>query len=294
MSGPAKLESNPEILLKKRKNADRQRVEKQEQARRRAVERRKKAFNTKKSGKFVRAETIVARKLASEREKQRVKRIERFERLHPSEEENETLLLVVRIQNPHMGKVPFKAQKVLNALRLKNVNDGTFVKLNEKIRPLLKFVNPYVVVGNPSLATVRSLVQKRATVKVGLNENENENKEQGEVIAPAGYDSAEVEGTDYKIIALNDNNLIEEKLGHIGVICQEDIIHEIYRLGDSFREVVQFMEPFHLKEPVFGWNSLSKFKRMQLEEKNKNSQVSAKANADLNEVDIDKYIAEQI
>lgn len=286
------METNPEILLKKRKNADRLRVEKQEQARRRAEDRRIKKSSDLKNSKFLRAESIVAKRLASDREFERVERIERYERLHSEEVDSDAdrLLLVVRIERSHMGKIPLKAKKVLDVLRLNKTHNATFLKLNAKVKPLLKLINPYVVVGTPSLATVRSLIQKRATVKLPLKEGE----EARAPINPAGDESAEVEGKDYKIVALNDNNLIEENLGDYGVICTEDIIHEIYKTGDSFIECVKFMEPFHLKEPVSGWGSLSKLHRLERSEKTKSSRVSSKANAPLNEVDIDAYIAEQI
>lgn len=289
------METNPEILLKKRKNADRVRVEKQEQARRRADDRRLKKTSALKNDKFMRAESIVAKRLATDREQERVNRIERYERLHgdedSEEDQSDRLLLVVRIERSHMGKIPVKSQKVLEVLRLTKVHNATFLKLNSKVRPLLKLINPYVVVGTPSLSTVRSLIQKRATVKLTIKGDEAPSAP----INPAGIESGiEVEGEDFKIVALNDNNLIEEKLADYGVICTEDIIHEIFKMGESFLEVVKFMEPFHLKEPVNGWSALSKLQRIERSEKTKKSQVSPKANAPLNEVDIDAYIAEQI
>ncbi|ODQ49205.1 hypothetical protein PICMEDRAFT_19010, partial [Pichia membranifaciens NRRL Y-2026] len=277
-----KLDSNPEILLKKRKNADRLRIEKQQQAKRRAEERQKQQSAKKSNNKFVRAETIVARRLATDREKERIKRVTKWDKAYYKDEqteksknkdEEERLLFVVRISNPHMGDIPPRARKVLTILRLQKVNQGTFVRLNKKVEPLLHLINPYVVVGTPSLATVRNLIQKRATeTENGFNE------------------SKPVEGHDYRIIALNDNNLIEEKLGDSGVICTEDIIFEIYKLGDAFLECVKFLEPFTLKEPVTGWGPLSKLQRLEKKEESKSYQASSKRNAPLNEVDIDKFI----
>lgn len=294
---PNKLNSNPEILLKKRKNADRLRVEKQQQAKRRAEERLKKQNAKKSNDKFVRAESIVARKLATDREKERIKRISKWDKLHfPKKDENnattnedERLLFVFRIPNPHMGEIPIRARKVLNILRLKKANQGTFVRLNKKVEPLLHLINPYVVVGTPTLSTVRSLIQKRATVKVDIEDEEDKTVEKKE-----GEEDKLIEGHDFKIIPLNDNNLIEEKLGEFGVICTEDIIFEIFKLGDSFLECAKFLEPFTLKEPVTGWGPLSKLQRLEQKEESKKHQVSAKRNAPLNEVDIDAFIQEQI
>lgn len=288
-----KLNSNPEILLKKRKNADRLRIEKQQQAKRRAEERAKKQSERKAAQKFIRAESIVARKLASKQEKERVQRVAKYDKLNYKEtaatDDKERLLFVFRITKPHMGEIPLRARKVLNILRLKKVNQGVFVRLNAKVEPLLHLINPYVVVGTPTLATVRQLIQKHATVKVPITSEEDKTVEKDESKA-----KKQIEGHDYKIVPLNDNNLIEERLGETGVICTEDIIFEIYKMGDAFLECVKFLEPFTLKAPVSGWGPLSKLKRLEKKEESKNYTVSPKRNAPLNEVDIDTFIAEQI
>lgn len=302
-----KLNSNPEILLKKRKNADRLRIEKQQQAKRRAEERERKQHSKRSNNKFVRAETIVARKLATDRERERIKRVSRFDKINyqnnddiknnKSNDENERLLFVVRITNPHMGSIPSRARKILNILRLNKVNQGTFVRLNEKVEPLLHLINPYVVVGTPSLSTVRNLIQKRATVKVDIIDESDKTVEKTSNDTEGQNEEGEpkvIEGYDYKIIPLNDNNLIEEKLGDYGVICTEDIIFEIYKLGDAFLECNKFLEPFTLKEPVTGWGPLSKLERIEKKEESKLYKASSKRNAPLNEVDIDKFIEDQI
>lgn len=286
------LNSNPEILLKKRKDADRLRVEKQQQAKRRAEERLKKQQSKRSGQKFLRAETIVARKLASEREKVRIKRVSKYDKQYFNEdtkEGEERLLFVFRISKPHMGEIPSRARKVLNILRLRKANQGTFVRLNKKVEPLLHLINPYVVVGTPSLATVRDLIQKRATVRIEITKDEDRTVEKKD-----GDETKSVEGADYKIIPLNDNNLIEDKLGEHGVICTEDIIFEIFKLGDAFLECCKFLEPFTLKEPVSGWGALSKLQRIEQKEESNKYKVSAKRNAPLNEVDIDTFISEQI
>lgn len=286
------LNSNPEILLKKRKDADRLRVEKQQQAKRRAEERLKKQQSKRSGQKFLRAETIVARKLASEREKVRIKRVSKYDKQYFNEdtkEGEERLLFVFRISKPHMGEIPSRARKVMNILRLRKANQGTFVRLNKKVEPLLHLINPYVVVGTPSLATVRDLIQKRATVRIEITKDEDRTVEKKD-----GDETKSVEGADYKIIPLNDNNLIEDRLGEHGVICTEDIIFEIFKLGDAFLECCKFLEPFTLKEPVSGWGALSKLQRIEQKEESNKYKVSAKRNAPLNEVDIDTFISEQI
>ena len=60
------LNSTPEILLRKRRNADRIRLEKQELARKKLASQNK--LKSAKKNRFIRAETIVANTLATERE----------------------------------------------------------------------------------------------------------------------------------------------------------------------------------------------------------------------------------
>ncbi|KAH3669302.1 hypothetical protein OGAPHI_001423 [Ogataea philodendri] len=268
MAEATKLNTNPEVLLKKRKNADRLRIEKQEQARKRLEEQRKRR-QQKRKAKFIRAETLVAKHRASEREQYRVKRVSQHERLSAKDTDDteERLLFVVRIPGPHGAKVPSAARKVLDLLRLEHVYTGTFVKLNSTVAPLLKLTSPYLSIGTPSLATVRNLIQKRASVTI---------QEDGQS----------------KQVKLDDNNLIEDRLGDHGIICVEDIIHEIASLGDSFKQCVGFLDPFKLSAPVHGWSPLSKLKRLELREEK--SKVNNAGSAPLEEVDIDQFVSEQI
>merc|ERR1719198_2319377 len=59
-----------------------------------------------------------------------------------------------------------KPRKVLQLLRLRQINNGVFLKVNKPILQMLKLVQPYVTYGYPSLKTVRELVYKRGYGKV--------------------------------------------------------------------------------------------------------------------------------
>lgn len=41
---------------------------------------------------------------------------------------------------------------------------------------------------------------------------------------------------DKQRIALTDNQIIEEQLGKFGIICMEDLIHEIVTVGPNFKQ----------------------------------------------------------
>lgn len=89
---------------------------------------------------------------------------------------------------------------------------------------MLKIVEPFVTYGYPNLKTVRELVYKRGYGKV--------NKQR---------------------LPLSDNQIIEEHLGQYGIVCIEDLIHEIYTVGPNFKQASNFLWPFKLSSPTGGF-----------------------------------------
>jgi len=78
--------------------------------------------------------------------------------------------------------------------------------------------------GVPNLKTVRELIYKRGHGKV-----------------------------DKQRVALTDNSIIEKVLGEkTGIICVEDLVHEIYTVGPHFKEACNFIWPFKLSCPLGG------------------------------------------
>jgi len=133
------------------------------------------------------------------------------------------LLFVVRIKG--IMKLSPKPRKVLQLLRLKQIHNGVFLKVNKPILNMLKLVQPYVTYGYPSLKTVRELIYKRGFGKV--------NKQR---------------------IPLSDNEIITSSLGESsGIYGMEDLVHEIYTVGPNFKEVSNFLWPFKLSNPKGGY-----------------------------------------
>ncbi|SAL99559.1 hypothetical protein [Absidia glauca] len=132
------------------------------------------------------------------------------------------LVFVVRIRG--INNIAPKPRKVLQLLRLLQINNGVFVRLNKATAEMLQLVEPYVTYGEPNLKTIRELVYKRGFAKV--------NKQR---------------------IALNDNAIIEKALGKYDIICVEDLIHEIATVGPHFREANNFLWPFKLSNPNNMW-----------------------------------------
>eukprot|EP00798_Chlamydomonas_sp_ICE-L_P024019 gene24019-9594_t len=125
------------------------------------------------------------------------------------------LVFVVRIKG--LNKVHPKVKKILQLLRLRAVNMGVFLRVNKATLGMLKRVEPYITFGYPNLKSVRELVYKRGYAKIKNNR-----------------------------IPLTDNSIIEEHLGKCGLICMEDIIHEIVTVGPHFKNVTNFLWPFKL------------------------------------------------
>ena len=130
---------------------------------------------------------------------------------------------VVRIRG--INRVSPKTRKILQLLRLRQIHNGVFVKLNKATSNMLRLVEPYITYGTPNLRSVRELVYKRGHGKV-----------------------------DKQRIALTDNKIVESVLGKHGIICVEDLIHEIYTVGPHFKEANNFLWPFKLSSPLGGFN----------------------------------------
>lgn len=90
---------------------------------------------------------------------------------------------------------------------------------------MLRLVEPYIAWGYPSVSTVRELVYKRGAGKVGKGKDR---------------------------IPLTDNAVVEAALGSHGIICVEDIVHELVTAGPAFKQVSNFLWPFKLSAPRGG------------------------------------------
>ncbi|KAF9700745.1 hypothetical protein EKO04_001606 [Ascochyta lentis] len=132
------------------------------------------------------------------------------------------LAFVVRIKG--INKIDPKKRKTLQLLRLLQINNGVFVRLTKATTEMLKIVEPFIAYGYPNLKTVRELVYKRGYGKV--------NKQR---------------------LPITDNELIEQNLGQYGIVCVEDLIHEIYTVGPNFKQVSNFLWPFKLSSPTGGF-----------------------------------------
>jgi large subunit ribosomal protein L7e len=169
---------------------------------------------------FKRAEKYVAEFRAKERELIRLKRIARATGSFYAEDQPK-LAFVIRIKG--INKMAPKPRKVLQLLRLRQINNGVFVRLTKATQEMLKIVDPYIAYGTPNLKSVRELIYKRGCGKINGQR-----------------------------IPLTDNKLIEQSLGEHDIVCMEDLVHEIFTAGPHFKQASNFLWPFKLNSPNGG------------------------------------------
>jgi len=169
------------------------------------------------------------------------------------------LIFVVRIVG--IIKLSPKPRKVLQLLRLKQLHNGVFLKINKPILNMLKLINPYVTYGYPSLKNVKELVYKRGFGKV--NKPILNMLKYVQPYVTYGYPSLKtIRDLIYKRgfakvnkqrIPLSDNEIVSTALGKYGIHGVEDMVHELFTVGPNFKQVSNFLWPFKLSSPRGGF-----------------------------------------
>lgn len=129
---------------------------------------------------------------------------------------------VVRLKG--ISKIAPKPKKILQLLRLLQINNGVFVRVTKATEQMLRLVEPYIAYGEPNLKAIRELVYKRGYAKVNGQR-----------------------------IPITDNAIIEQQLGKYGIVCMEDLVHEIATCGPNFKQATQSLWPFKLSNPTGGF-----------------------------------------
>jgi len=205
----------PETILKRQKNLERVKA-----ARAIATVKRRKALKEKRGLIYKRAVKYAKEYRAKERDEVRLRRMAKRDGNFyvPAEAK---LAFVIRIRG--INQVSPKVKKALQLLRLRQINNGVFVKLNKCSLNMLRLVEPYVAWGYPNLKTIRDLIYKRGFAKV-----------------------------DHQRIPIANNEVIEQVLGAQDIICVEDLVHEIFTVGENFKKANNFLWPFKLSCPTGG------------------------------------------
>ncbi|CEP19990.1 hypothetical protein [Parasitella parasitica] len=206
-----------ETLLKKRKVNEKEAAIKARQR----IELKKAKKKVRKT-QFMRADEFIRNRRMIDKQGKRLRSISSGKRKGSNKKGDGKLLFVARIKTE--TRIHPQIRKALAKLRLLKMNAGVFAVCDDETVKDLQKIEPYVTYGVPNLKTVRDLIMKRgATMIEGVR------------------------------TPLSDNTMIEEALGDCGVICLEDIVHEIVQHGDNFDTVSKFLIPFDLNDPVRGW-----------------------------------------
>jgi len=114
--------------------------------------------------------------------------------------------------------VPQRMRKILSSFRLRNKNEGVFIRYTKGARKRLHLIEPFVSYGILTKGTITDLIHRRGHGKV--------------------------EG---KRVPLSDNTVIEKAIGdETGIICVEDLVHELHNVGPHFKQAAAFLWPFRL------------------------------------------------
>merc|ERR1712098_378257 len=176
----------PESVLKKRKTQEKLANEKAV-----ATAETKKANKAKRATAYKSAEKYVKEYRSLARARVRMHRQAKAAGNHYVEPEAK-LMFVVRIRG--LNDMHPKTKKILQIMRLRQINLGVFMKVSKAATEMLKRVEPYLAYGYPNL-----------------------------------------------------NSVVEAGLGKHGIICMEDLVHEIVTVGPHFTQANNFLWPFKLR-----------------------------------------------
>jgi len=208
----------PQDIMKKRRVDEKQR----ESMAKNKLE-RKKAARVRPQKSMVRLEKLVAGNRIKQKQfveyKRRAKKVEK----RPIDLPNSKVLLLIRIRDTKQQTAP-AIVRILKLFRLHKIYSAVFLKVNKKTFSLLKTIEPYVTYGVPSRKTIQELITRRAHPRV-----------------------------EKKREPLNSNQIVEKHLGSHGIICIEDLIHEIATCGKHFSKVSKFIWNFRLSRPKEGF-----------------------------------------
>merc|ERR1712025_994247 len=200
----------PESVLKKRKTQEKLAADKAA-----AADAARKANKDKRVAMYKSAEKYVKEYRNMAKQRVRMHRQAKAAGNHFVDAEAK-LAFVVRIRG--LNDMHPKTKKILQIMRLRQMNMGVFMKVSKAATEMLKRVEPYLSYGYPNLKSVRELIYKRGFGKI--------NKQR---------------------LALTDNAVVEKGLGKYGITCMEDLVHEIFTVGPNFREANNFLWPFKLR-----------------------------------------------
>jgi len=167
---------------------------------------------------FKRAEEFIKEFKRKEQDTIRIRKLSKEKVKQQIDEPEGKIAIVVRISDTN--DINHKTRAILRLFRLRQIQDATFIELNRSTIKMLKLIEPHIAWGIPNLKTVRLMIFKRGFANINRQR-----------------------------VSLSDNRVIEENLKDFGILCIEDLVHEIYNVGNNFKIVNNFLWPFKLNSP---------------------------------------------
>merc|ERR1711861_116085 len=161
MGAPSTMDPVPESVLKKRKTQEKLASDKAA-----AAVAAKKANKDKRVQAYKSAEKYVKEYRALAKQRVRMHRQAKAAGNHFVDSEAK-LMFVVRIRG--LADMHPKTKKIMQIMRLRQMNMGVFMKVSKAATEMLTRVEPYVSYGYPTLKSVRDLIYKRGYGKVNKN-----------------------------------------------------------------------------------------------------------------------------
>jgi len=137
--------------------------------------------------------------------------------------------VVFAIRLKGINRIPPTPKKILRLFRLRQINNGVFIKVNKATLNMLQRIQPYVAYGYPNRKTVSDLIYKKGAARIGRSR-----------------------------IPLVDNKIVEQHLLKYDILCVEDLIEQVYQCGPNFKEANNFLWTFKLGNPRGGWRNKKK------------------------------------
>lgn len=171
----------------------------------------------KKRWNFKKPEAFIMQYIKAERDHKRIERrflhSKRFEVDLP--EANDVILIMRHRTRQTASK---HLEQLMQKIHLETLHTAVLAKANDpKLGAILAIIEPYVIWGTPTIHTVRNLIFKKGKLLVNG-----------------------------KLEDIQSNTMIEEALGDSGIICTEDIIHELFTAGENFDKINAILKPFHV------------------------------------------------
>jgi large subunit ribosomal protein L7e len=205
-----------EVIIKKKKQGiDKQRTS--ERIKNELLSKKKRRENTHK---YISAQSLVKnyreRQKSFSNYKRKQRSLSKITEMNYDSSKEHLPIIIIRICG-QWSRIPKEIQSLLTKLNLMKLFTAVIVFYNKETLKLLQLIENYVTWGYISKTRIEEMIRKRGSVSFGTNE-------------PNEY----------------ENDQIESSLGKYGIVCIEDIIHELSYETENAKAVLEFVGYFTL------------------------------------------------